>query len=95
MLTLLRNATVYAAAARGKMDVLLADGRIAAIDSELPDLPTQIPHEVHDLSDLLMIPGLVDAHVHVSGGGGEARPECLCAKWLATSAAVPWAKSSD
>lgn len=74
MLTLLRNASVYAPDFVGQSDVLLADGRIAAIEKELPALPTGVPHETHDLSGHRLIPGLIDAHVHLSGGGGEAGP---------------------
>ncbi len=74
MLTLLRNASVYAPEFVGESDVLIADGRIAAIGEGLPALPSGVPHENHDLSGHLLIPGLIDAHVHLSGGGGEAGP---------------------
>lgn len=74
MLTLLKNASVYAPESLGQVDVLLADQRIAAIAPKLPDLPEGLPSETLDLSGKLLIPGLVDAHVHVSGGGGESGP---------------------
>jgi beta-aspartyl-dipeptidase (metallo-type) len=74
MLTLLRNASVYAPESLGRVDILLADRRIAAIGDQLPALPQALPHVVHDLTDHLLIPGLIDAHVHTSGGGGEAGP---------------------
>lgn len=74
MLTLLRNASIYAPEFIGESDVLLADGRVAAMAPGLPDLPDELPHETHDLSGHLLIPGLIDAHVHLSGGGGEAGP---------------------
>ncbi len=70
MLTLLRNASIYAPEFIGESDVLLADGRVAAMAPGLPDLPAELPHEIHDLSGHLLIPGLIDAHVHLSGGGG-------------------------
>lgn len=72
MLKLLRNAQLYAPAPLGRRDLLIADGRIAAIAESLPGLPAAIPHEEHDLGGLLLTPGLIDAHVHVTGGGGEA-----------------------
>ena len=65
MLTLLRNASVYAPESVGRVDILLADRRIAAIEPELPALPQSLPHVVHDLTDHPLIPGLIDAHVHM------------------------------
>ena len=74
MLSLLRQAHVYAPDDLGIVDVLVADRRIAAIGADLPALPSALEHVEVDLSGHLLIPGLVDAHVHVSGGGGEAGP---------------------
>jgi beta-aspartyl-dipeptidase (metallo-type) len=75
MLTLLRSARIYAPADLGCQDILIADGRIAAIQPSLPSLPDGIPHTEINGKGLLVIPGLIDAHVHVTGGGGEAGPE--------------------
>jgi beta-aspartyl-dipeptidase (metallo-type) len=74
MITLLKNASVFAPERRGRTDILVADGRIAAMESSLPALPAGIPHQSIDLAGQLLIPGLVDDHVHVTGGGGEAGP---------------------
>jgi beta-aspartyl-dipeptidase (metallo-type) len=74
MLTLLRQAHVYAPDDRGIVDILVADRRIAALGPDLPSLPRSLDHVEVDLSGHLVIPGLIDAHVHVSGGGGEAGP---------------------
>ena len=72
-LTLLRNAEVFAPEPRGKNDVLLGGGKILAIARQIPDLPLPTYISV-DLGGARLIPGLVDAHVHVDGGGGEAGP---------------------
>ena len=72
---ILRNAQVYAPDHLGRQDVLVSGGRVSAISSRLPTLPNEIPHEDLDLDGLLLVPGLVDAHVHTSGGGGEGGPE--------------------
>lgn len=73
MLTLVTNVDLYAPAAMGEVDVLVADKRIAAI---APDLKNKITAdssvmEVIDGRGKLMFPGLVDSLVHISGGGGE------------------------
>ena len=73
-LTLLRGADVYAPAPLGRVDVLVAGGRIAAIAPSLPDPPAGWPAEVVDLSGKALVPGLVDLHTHLCGGGGEGGP---------------------
>jgi len=51
-------------------DILVANGKVALIGREI-DLHG-VPFEVVDLAGRAVIPGLVDAHVHLTGGGGEA-----------------------
>ena len=66
---LIKNAQVYAPALLGKRDVLIAGGQIAAMDEELsPILPDL---EVLDAKGKTLVPGLIDQHVHITGGGGE------------------------
>jgi beta-aspartyl-dipeptidase (metallo-type) len=72
--TLIRNGLVYGPDKRGARDLWVTGGRIAAIEAELPPLPSEYPHDEIDLSGLFIIPGLIDAHVHLTGGGGEAGP---------------------
>ncbi|MFO7564448.1 MAG: beta-aspartyl-peptidase [Enhygromyxa sp.] len=74
MLILLRNAELFAPAPLGRRDLLLAGGRVAAISepaTALEALPSSLGVEVHDCAGKPVIPGLIDAHVHVTGGGGE------------------------
>lgn len=85
-LTLLRNAEIYDPAARGRHDVLVSvgarglhGGTVLAIERSLD--PSGVAAlvgagllEVVDLEGMRLIPGLVDSHVHVTGGGGEAGP---------------------
>lgn len=71
MLTLLRNADVFGPGPLGRRDVLVSAERVIAIEPQL-EAPRQIPCEVVDLGGRALVPGLVDAHVHLGGGGGES-----------------------
>lgn len=71
-LILLRNAEVYAPASIGKSDLLLGGGKILAREPSLADGPAGLDVETIDLEGRRLIPGLIDGHVHVTGGGGEA-----------------------
>lgn len=71
-LQLLRNAELFDPTPRGRCDLLCGGGRVLAIGPRLDPLPASVPCDVHDLDGATVIPGLVDAHVHVTGGGGEA-----------------------
>lgn len=69
---LLRNADVYSPDALGIRHLLVGGGKILWMGEDLPALPAALDVEVIDLDGARLIPGLVDGHVHVSGGGGEA-----------------------
>ena len=73
-LTLLLNADVYAPAALGRRHVLVAGGQVVAVAEDAPEI-AGLAVETVDLEGRRLVPGLVDAHVHVTGGGGEAGPE--------------------
>ncbi|HRP07309.1 MAG TPA: beta-aspartyl-peptidase [Gemmatimonadales bacterium] len=72
MLQLLLDAEVYAPEPLGRQHLLVAGGRIVWVGTERPALPPALGVEEHDLGGLRLIPGLVDCHVHLTGGGGEA-----------------------
>lgn len=74
MLHLLLNADLYAPASLGHHHLLVGGGRVLWIGNEPPSLPAALGVAVHDLEGRRLIPGLVDGHVHVTGGGGEAGP---------------------
>ncbi|MEO6926005.1 MAG: beta-aspartyl-peptidase [Rhodanobacter sp.] len=71
-LMLLRNAQVYAPEPLGHQHLLLGGGHILWMGAELADLPASLSVETIDLEGHRLLPGLIDAHVHVTGGGGEA-----------------------
>ncbi|GEL07714.1 beta-aspartyl-peptidase [Salisediminibacterium halotolerans] len=69
MLTLIEQAEVYAPAPLGVQDVLIANDKILALgDISLPD---SVDINVIDGRNNMLIPGLIDGHVHITGGGGE------------------------
>lgn len=72
---LLRQADVYAPEPLGVCDVLVAGSKIVSIASSLPSLPNAYPVKEVDLQGKRLLPGLLDCHVHLTGGGGEAGPE--------------------
>ncbi len=66
---LLKNADIYAPAKVGRADILIAGGRIVRVE---PDIRiSEIYCDVVDVAGLIAVPGLIDGHVHVTGGGGE------------------------
>lgn len=71
LVKLLKNAEVYAPEYIGKKDILIADGKIAAIDDMLTVDSLGEKAETIDASGRIVIPGLIDGHVHITGGGGE------------------------
>lgn len=68
---LLRNAEVYAPASIGRQNLLVGAGSILAMSATAIDLPVGIQVEDIDLEGRRLIPGFIDGHVHVTGGGGE------------------------
>lgn len=73
MIQILRNARVYAPQALGLKDVVIAGSKIVGITDVGSEI--SLPHGVevieHDLLGRPLIPGLVDCHAHITGGGGE------------------------
>jgi beta-aspartyl-dipeptidase (metallo-type) len=70
---LIKNAEVYAPEYLGKKDVLLAGKKILAIENSI-DPPKGVNCEIVDATGLKLTPGLIDAHVHIAGAGGEGGP---------------------
>lgn len=73
---LIKNADVYAPEHLGTRDIFLAGGKIVTmaekLDVTLPDL------EVIDAAGYIVAPGLVDQHIHITGGGGEGGWHSRC-----------------
>jgi len=68
----IKNATLYAPEQLGRQNVLIAGGKIVAI-SELPfELSSNIEVVEVDLQGKRLMPGFIDSHAHITGGGGES-----------------------
>ena len=68
--TLLKNAHVIAPEDLGVKDILVAGEKIAMIGEGL-SLPAVYDCEVVDCEGNYVVPGFIDSHVHLIGGGGE------------------------
>ena len=73
MLTLFKNAQTYTPQFLGKKDILVGGKSILAVADHI-DPPKGVEVAVIDCSGLRLMPGLIDAHVHITGGGGEGGP---------------------
>ncbi len=69
---LLLNADLFDPTSRGINHLLIGGGRVLWIGPDRPEMPVGMGVEVHDVEGRRVIPGLVDLHVHLTGGGGEA-----------------------
>jgi len=70
---LLKNAKLYCPELINDTDVLIVGKSIAMIGKNLR-LPDYVLEEAVDLQGKALVPGFIDAHVHICGGGGEAGP---------------------
>lgn len=70
---LIKNIDTYSPEHIGKKDILTSFDKIAYISEKIELPSSNFPKtEVIDGSKLTAIPGIVDLHVHIIGGGGEA-----------------------
>ena len=71
-LTLINNANLYTPEPVGIKNLLIGGGKILAIDDKPIQLSDNVDVEVIDLNGGKLLPGYIDAHAHITGGGGEA-----------------------
>lgn len=73
MITLIKNAEVYSPEPLGRTSILLVDQRIAKIGevNEEAVKGLGIDYKIVDADGAYAVPGFIDPHVHIIGGGGE------------------------
>lgn len=74
MFKLIKNAQLHTPDPVGIGHVLVAGERIVYLGSALPDLPDLLDIDVFDAQGAAVVPGLLDGHAHITGGGGETGP---------------------
>jgi beta-aspartyl-dipeptidase (metallo-type) len=70
MIRVIKNAKIFAPKYVGKADVIFHN-RIIHISKDVNPFFVPFEIEIYDASGLLLLPGLIDPHVHITGGGGE------------------------
>ena len=71
-MVLLRDAEVFAPEPLGRRQLLAGGGRVLWIGGMDDAVPSGLPMDIVDLGGRRLVPGLIDGHVHVTGGGGES-----------------------
>ena len=72
---LIKNANLYAPEPKGLCDILAVNGSIIEISTNIEAGLLSLPNLlIIDAAGKKVIPGYVDQHVHIIGGGGESGP---------------------
>jgi beta-aspartyl-dipeptidase (metallo-type) len=72
MLHLILNAELYDPAPRGRQHLLVAGEKVVWVGTQVPALDASLGVEETDVEGRRLVPGFVDCHAHLTGGGGEA-----------------------
>lgn len=71
MLTLIKQGVVYSPAYIGKKDILIGAEKIIAMEDSINLSTVAVETKVIDGTGKSVVPGFIDSHVHIIGGGGE------------------------
>jgi beta-aspartyl-dipeptidase (metallo-type) len=71
LLTLIKNGEIYAPQYLGKKDLLIVDSKIGYIADEINKPDQFVDMKVINAEGKYIVPGFIDSHVHITGGGGE------------------------
>lgn len=70
---LIKNAIVYSPDKLGRKDLLIGGNKILKVSDKI-DIQDDPDIEVYDAENQIIVPGLIDNHVHIAGAGGEGGP---------------------
>jgi beta-aspartyl-dipeptidase (metallo-type) len=71
MLKIIKNGQVYAPQFLGKKDILITGNQIGYIEDEIEIPGSFVDIEILNADGKIVVPGFIDSHVHIIGGGGE------------------------
>ncbi len=71
MIKLIKGGEVYGPHYMGKMDILIVGDKVGELRGEISIQEGMLNIEIIDATGKYVVPGLIDAHVHLIGGGGE------------------------
>jgi beta-aspartyl-dipeptidase (metallo-type) len=71
MLTLIQNGEIYAPEYIGKKDILIVDNKLGFIEEKIEPPHQFVDIKIVDATGKFVVPGFIDSHVHIMGGGGE------------------------
>ncbi|HUU39142.1 MAG TPA: beta-aspartyl-peptidase [Candidatus Desulfaltia sp.] len=74
MITLVKNGSVFGPEPLGQKDILVAGRTIAAVEEPGKIRIDGTPCAVIEAAGRSVLPGFIDSHVHILGGGGEGGP---------------------
>lgn len=74
MITLIHGGQVFSPAPLGKKDILIIGEKVSAVSDPDQTRISGIQVARIDASNKIIIPGFIDSHVHILGGGGEGGP---------------------
>ncbi len=72
MLHRLQNVDVYSPTPLGLCHLLVAAGKIVSLSNKPIEIDESLLSTDEDFKGKRLIPGLIDSHAHITGGGGEA-----------------------
>lgn len=74
----IKNATLYAPKFQGKKDILIEGTMIRKIEDHIDEYDNIPEVEKLDVNGKKVVPGYIDIHEHLTGGGGEKGPASRC-----------------
>jgi beta-aspartyl-dipeptidase (metallo-type) len=89
MMTLIQQGQVFAPEPLGKKDILIMGSKIGAVKEPGLIRIEGLDVQVLNASEKIVIPGFVDSHVHLLGGGGEGGPRTRAPE-IAVEGIISW-----